>query len=212
VHKKKHLIAVAIAASVAVAVELVAFIDRGGPAPSAGAAAPTPSTTLDLRARAEAAERAERSYERPSTSPSPSASPSTAPVAWVSPLPGARVTSCYGMRWGVLHAGVDLAVSLGTPIHAVGAGTVVSAGWSYPGYGISVLIDHGNGYLTHYAHQARTAVTPGQRVTAGQIIGYEGATGDVTGPHLHFEVHQGRWHQVEPVSWLRARGVPVGGC
>jgi murein DD-endopeptidase MepM/ murein hydrolase activator NlpD len=114
------------------------------------------------------------------------------------------------MRWGVLHAGIDLAEPAGTPIHAAGAGTVVTAGWAYSGYGISVVIDHGNGVLTHYAHQSSTAVKVGQRVTAGQTIGYEGSTGDSTGPHLHFEVHLGLWNQVDPAPWMRARGVDLG--
>ncbi|MEJ3743799.1 M23 family metallopeptidase [Actinomycetes bacterium KLBMP 9797] len=130
--------------------------------------------------------------------------------AWVNPLPGAQITSCYGMRWGVLHAGIDFAAPAGTPIRAVGAGTVVAAGWAYSGYGISVVVNHGNGYLTHYAHQSRVAVRVGQKVGAGQVIGYEGSTGDSTGPHLHFEVHQGTlWSQVNPAGWLKAHGVPV---
>ncbi|MEE6263306.1 M23 family metallopeptidase [Plantactinospora sonchi] len=193
----------------------------------------------DEAARAAAAQRADRSArEAPTTgvpTPAPTASPSataTAPTtpratrkaskaskastakpkrpAWVNPMPGAPVTSCYGMRWGALHAGIDLAMPSGTPIHAAGAGTVVTAGPAYTGYGISVVIDHGNGYLTHYAHQSRVAVSVGQKVSAGQVIGYEGATGDATGPHLHFEVHKGLWNQVDPAPWMRARGVDLG--
>jgi murein DD-endopeptidase MepM/ murein hydrolase activator NlpD len=122
------------------------------------------------------------------------------------------VTSCYGMRWGKLHAGVDLALATGTPEHAAGAGTVISAGWAYSGYGISVMIDHGNGIYTHYAHESQTIVHVGQHVSAGQVVGYEGATGDVTGPHLHFEVHVGLWHQIEPTAWMRAHGVIINGC
>ncbi|MFK3981125.1 M23 family metallopeptidase [Micromonospora sp. NPDC050397] len=173
----------------------------------------------------------------PSTSPSPSVAPSTsapapktsakpkpkpkptkttpkptkAAAAWVSPMPGAPVSSCYGTRGGVLHAGIDLAGDENTPIHAVAAGTVVTAGAAYDGYGISVVIDHGNGFLTHYAHQNRTAVQVGDKVSAGQVIGYEGATGDATGPHLHFEVHQGAlWNQIDPAPFMRARGVDLG--
>ncbi|MDW5324504.1 M23 family metallopeptidase [Plantactinospora sp. KLBMP9567] len=130
--------------------------------------------------------------------------------AWVDPMPGAGVTSCYGMRWGTMHAGIDLAMPADTPIQAAGAGTVVDAGWAFAGYGISVVVDHGNGWLTHYAHQSRTVVSVGQRVKPGQVIGYEGATGDTTGPHLHFEVHNGLWNQVDPAPWMRARGVDLG--
>jgi murein DD-endopeptidase MepM/ murein hydrolase activator NlpD len=197
-------------------------------------ATPTAAATVaaDQQARQEAAGRADRA-QRSTTSPTPAsptpttAAPTTkAPAAspkkttaapkatkapaWVNPMPGGAITSCYGMRWGVLHAGLDLAADAGTPIHAVGAGTVIAAGWAYSGYGISVVIDHGNGYLTHYAHQSRVAVSVGQKVAAGQTIGYEGSTGDSTGPHLHFEVHQGLWNQINPAPWLRAHGVSLG--
>jgi murein DD-endopeptidase MepM/ murein hydrolase activator NlpD len=173
------------------------------PTPSTGAATPTPTATPSAD---------------PTTSPparkSATAARTTAAKpkrpAWVNPMPGATVTSCYGMRWGVLHAGIDLAMPAETPIRAAGAGTVVEAGWAFAGYGISVVVDHGNGWLTHYAHQSRTVVQVGQKVTAGQVIGYEGATGDATGPHLHFEVHQGLWNQVDPAPWMRARGVDLG--
>jgi murein DD-endopeptidase MepM/ murein hydrolase activator NlpD len=131
---------------------------------------------------------------------------------WVHPMPGAATTSCYGWRWGAMHAGVDLAGPNGTPIRTVGAGTVTDAGWVFGGYGISVVIDHHNGVYTHYAHMSDVAVSPGQSVSPGQTIGYEGSTGDSTGPHLHFEVHQGMWNQIEPTSWMRDRGVSIGGC
>lgn len=133
-------------------------------------------------------------------------------AAWVSPMPGAEVTSCYGERWGVLHAGIDLALPSGTPVRAAGAGLIQTAGWAFSGYGISVVVDHGSGYLTHYAHLNDTAVSPGQRVATGQVIGYEGSTGDSTGPHLHFEVHAGLWNQIDPAPWMRARGVSFAGC
>nr|MDT0661171.1 M23 family metallopeptidase [Micromonospora sp. DSM 115978] len=152
-----------------------------------------------------------------SPEPEPSEQPSSAaPEArkatadWVHPMPGAATTSCYGMRWGVLHAGIDLAMPADTPIRAAGAGTVVEAGWVYAGYGISVVIDHGDGVLTHYAHQNSTAVSVGQQVAAGEVIGYEGSTGDSTGPHLHFEVHNGLWNQLDPAPWMRERGVDLG--
>ncbi|MFD1325678.1 M23 family metallopeptidase [Micromonospora sonneratiae] len=129
---------------------------------------------------------------------------------WVHPMPGAETTSCFGQRWGVLHAGIDLALPANTPIRAAAAGTVTTAGWAFTGYGISVVIDHGNGYLTHYAHMNATAVSVGQKVSPGTVIGYEGSTGDSTGPHLHFEVHNGLWNQLDPGPWMRARGVNLG--
>lgn len=147
--------------------------------------------------------------EEPAPEPAPAAQ---AAADWVHPMPGAATTSCFGYRWGVLHAGVDLASPHGTPIRAVGAGTVTSAGWVFGGYGISVVVDHGNGFYTHYAHASQANVSPGQNVSVGETIALEGSTGDSTGPHLHFEVHQGMWNQIEPAAWLRERGVDIGGC
>ena len=135
-----------------------------------------------------------------------------ATAAWVDPNPTARVTSCFGMRWGRMHEGVDLAAPDGTPIVAAGAGVVVRAGVA-EGYGNAVLIDHGNGFLTHYGHLSAITVTVGQHVAAGQQIGNEGSTGHSTGPHLHFEVHQGFYQNpIEPTEWMHEHGVDIPGC
>lgn len=96
------------------------------------------------------------------------------------------LTSPFGMRWGRLHPGIDIGVPIGTPIHAAKAGTVIYASWM-SGYGNFVIIDHGGGFSTAYGHQSRLAVTVGEQVAQGQVIGYSGNTGDSTGPHLHFE-------------------------
>jgi murein DD-endopeptidase MepM/ murein hydrolase activator NlpD len=131
---------------------------------------------------------------------------------WVNPLPEASVTSCFGQRWGRLHAGVDLAAPDGTRIRAAGAGVVVAAGPA-AGYGNAVLIDHGNGFLTHYGHMSVVAVTVGQHVAVGEQIGNEGSTGHSTGPHLHFEVHQGSYkNPIEPTQWMHDHGVDIPGC
>ena len=131
---------------------------------------------------------------------------------WVNPLPEASVTSCFGQRWGRLHAGVDLAAANGTRIRAAGAGVVVTAGLA-AGYGNAVLIDHGNGFLTHYGHMSVITVIVGQRVATGQQIGNEGSTGHSTGPHLHFEVHQGFYkNPIEPTQWMHDHGVDIPGC
>lgn len=146
--------------------------------------------------------------------PRPTAPPQAVPAVegWVNPNPSGRVTSCYGERWGRLHAGVDIAGPAGSPILATGNGVVVRAG-AAQGYGLAVLVDHGNGYLTHYGHMSAVAVRAGQRVVAGEQIGDEGSTGHSTGPHLHFEVHLGAYkNPVEPTTWLRDRGVTVAGC
>jgi murein DD-endopeptidase MepM/ murein hydrolase activator NlpD len=124
-------------------------------------------------------------------------------------MPDAPLSSCFGSRWGSAHLGLDFAGASGTAIRAVGAGTVLTAGWQYAGYGESVMIDHGDGTLTHYAHASRVLVRPGQAVVPGQAIALEGSTGNSSGPHLHFEVHLGLWHQVDPAAWLRDHGVPI---
>ena len=133
-------------------------------------------------------------------------------AAWVNPLPEASVTSCFGPRWGRLHAGVDLAAPNGTRIRAAGTGTVVAAG-EEGGYGNAVLIDHGNGFLTHYGHMSAITVKLGQKVKVGEEIGHEGSAGHYTGPHLHFEVHEGHYkNPIEPTAWMRAHGVDIPGC
>jgi len=118
---------------------------------------------------------------------------------WVRPNYG-PLTSPFGYRWGRLHAGVDLAAPNGTPIRAAGAGVVVAADLKLF-LGNHVLIDHGNGFLTHYGHMSAITVTVGQKVRAGQQIGNEGSTGHSTGPHLHFEVRQ-NGTPVNPLGYL----------
>ena len=98
------------------------------------------------------------------------------------------------------HSGVDLGVPYGDPIHAAASGTVVDAGWM-GGYGNAVVIDHGNGIATLYAHMSALAVDVGAAVDTGSVIGYCGSTGYSTGPHLHFEVHVGG-EPVDPLPWL----------
>ena len=98
---------------------------------------------------------------------------------------GWRIHPIYGTRR--LHAGTDFGVDEGTPVHAADGGVVVEAGW-ISGYGYTVIIDHGNGMSTLYAHNSEVAVSPGQTVSKGQVVSYSGNTGGSTGPHLHFEV------------------------
>lgn len=97
------------------------------------------------------------------------------------------LTSNYGWRWGRMHQGIDVAAGTGTPIAAAAAGTVIVAGWN-GGYGNLVVVDHGNGISTAYAHQSAMSVSVGQSVGQGTILGAVGSTGNSTGPHLHFEV------------------------
>lgn len=111
-------------------------------------------------------------------------SPSAAGFTW--PTSG-QITSGFGPRWGRMHQGLDVAAPTGRPITAAKSGKVIVAGAS-GGYGNLVVIDHGGGLSTAYAHQSRIAVGVGDVVTQGGLIGYVGSTGHSTGPHLHFEV------------------------
>jgi murein DD-endopeptidase MepM/ murein hydrolase activator NlpD len=106
---------------------------------------------------------------------------------------GGRLTSGYGTRMHPLlgharfHRGIDLAAAAGTPVRAAAAGEVVRTGWR-GGYGRQVVLAHGQGLATSYAHLSRIAARVGERVTRGQVIGFVGSSGLSTGPHVHFEV------------------------
>ena len=108
------------------------------------------------------------------------------------PVADATVTSGFGARWGKVHKGVDLwsVTEEKTPIKAAQAGVVIEAGANRSGYGRMVVVDHGGGLHTYYAHLRSILVTVGQQVETGDILGYMGKTGDSTGYHLHFEVRQ----------------------
>jgi murein DD-endopeptidase MepM/ murein hydrolase activator NlpD len=132
---------------------------------------------------------------------------------YVAPTYG-RVSSCYGARWGVTHFGVDIAAPIGTPIYAAHSGVVQRAG-AATGFGQAVYIRGDDGAVTVYGHVHRYFVSVGERVSAGEQIAEVGNRGQSTGPHLHFEVHPGGQMyggQVNPVPWLNARGVYLGGC
>ena len=108
------------------------------------------------------------------------------PFIW--PVRG-MVSSPFGIRDGRLHEGLDIAADSGTPIVAAADGSVVYAGPAGT-YGLLVILMHGSGWSTYYAHCDRINVTVGQNVTAGEVIAAVGSTGHSTGPHLHFEVRQ----------------------
>jgi len=122
------------------------------------------------------------------------------PFAFKQPLARLQMTSRYGMRWGRMHKGIDLAASQGTPIRSAKAGTVVIAE-DAGNYGLLVKVDHGNGLETQYAHCAKTYVEVGQRVEAGETIALVGSSGNSTGPHLHFEVIS-EGHNQNPEQYL----------
>ena len=108
----------------------------------------------------------------------------------------------FGPRGDRFHSGIDLLATAGTPVHAAGAGTVAFAGWDSGGYGNLVVVDHGNGVSSWYAHLSRLDVTSGAAVTTATQVGLVGATGHATGPHLHLEVRV-RGAVTDPLAALR---------
>lgn len=126
---------------------------------------------------------------------------------FVAPAAG-RLTSVYGMRWGTMHWGIDIANRIGTPILSAADGVVVESGPA-SGFGLWVRVRHADGTVTVYGHIDRSLVRRGQAVRAGQQIATMGNRGDSTGPHLHFEVWLGNGSKTNPLTWLRARGVRI---
>ncbi|MEV5088426.1 M23 family metallopeptidase [Streptomyces griseoincarnatus] len=133
---------------------------------------------------------------------------------FVSPIPGSYVSTAYqsgGAIWSSgSHTGIDFHAASGTPVQSVGVGTVVEAGWG-GAYGNQVVIKMHDGTYAQYAHLSSVSVSAGQEVTAGQQIGLSGATGNVTGAHLHFEARMSAEYgsDLDPVSYLRSHGVNI---
>lgn len=109
-------------------------------------------------------------------------------ATWRAPISGIITSAFAAQRTGTPHHGIDIATESGTPIVAAHGGTVLVAGWQNSVYGYAVLIDHGNGWQTHYAHCSSVLVRPGDNVRQGQKIALVGSTGNSTGPHLHLEL------------------------
>ena len=118
-------------------------------------------------------------------------------------------TSGFGYRWGVLHGGIDIANSIGTPILAASDGVVIDAGPT-AGFGMWVKLRHSDGTVTLYGHVNTVNCNIGERVMAGDQIATIGNRGNSTGPHLHFEVLLNGTNRTDPVPWLAARGISVG--
>ncbi|MDI1458475.1 M23 family metallopeptidase [Streptomyces sp. ATE26] len=134
--------------------------------------------------------------------------------AFVAPIVHSFVSTAYqasSSLWSSgSHTGIDFHAASGTSVHAVGAGTVVSTGWG-GAYGNQIVIRMADGMYTQYGHLSSIGVTVGQKVTPGQQIALSGATGNVTGPHLHFEARTSPEYgsDVDPVAYLREHGVHV---
>ncbi|GAA3298684.1 M23 family metallopeptidase [Streptomyces cinereospinus] len=139
-------------------------------------------------------------------------------ASWVSPVQGYRLSASYaqaGGMWQSTHSGQDFAVAGGTRVVAAHGGTVVKAGGNGagdgPAYGNAVVIKHGNGTYSQYAHLSRVDVRAGQVVATGQRIALSGNTGNSSGPHLHFEIRTTANYgtAIDPVAFLRTKGVSL---
>ncbi|WP_420079029.1 M23 family metallopeptidase [Streptomyces sp. JL4002] len=190
----------------------------GETAPADEAPAPAKRTTYKSAPQAApkkapkaAAPAAPEQAEEAPAAEAPAAKPSAA--GFVAPV-GGGVSTAYrtaGAMWSSgYHTGVDFIAPMGTTVKAVGAGTVVSAGWS-GSYGNEVVIRHADGKYSQYAHLSQLSVSSGQSVTAGQSIGLSGSTGNSTGPHLHFEIRTGPSYgsDIDPIAYLRSKGASL---
>ena len=150
-------------------------------------------TKLNVQLREKPVELNNRTLAQKYASTSSNKAAANSTYSWLisHPLPNSRISSSYGGRTmggrAENHSGLDLAAPSGTPIYATGPGIVTKSGWG-TGYGQYVEVNHGNGYLTRYAHASRLITRVGEQVQAGDHIANVGCTGRCTGPHLHYEV------------------------
>ncbi len=132
------------------------------------------------------------------------------PLPWQAPVSGYRITGQFGDsgNWSSVHTGLDFAVGYGTPIRAITSGVVTEA--TYDGsYGNKVVITTDDGTEIWYCHQEALAVSEGQSITTGEVIGAVGLTGNTTGAHLHVEIRPGGGDPVDPAAVLAAHRVGV---
>ncbi|MFJ1752998.1 M23 family metallopeptidase [Kitasatospora sp. NPDC088134] len=215
---------------------IVAGLANGGPHhdadrdPVVAALAPAAAPRQDApAAQQQAASRSEQRTELPAAQPAapaapaapaeqPAPAPAPAPAeqpapkpAWSSPAPGAsisnpfhRTNAAYAAGY---HTGTDFAVSVGTPVLAVGDSTVVSAGWA-GAYGNQIVLKLSDGRFAQYAHLSQLGVGAGQHVDAGQQVGRSGNTGNSHGPHLHFEIRTANEYAkvIDPIAYLKGHG------
>ncbi|MEL5953684.1 LysM peptidoglycan-binding domain-containing M23 family metallopeptidase [Streptomyces sp. CLV115] len=132
---------------------------------------------------------------------------------YVHPVPGNHTTGyrASGSNWSSgSHTGIDFPVATGTSVKSITSGTVVTAGWG-GAYGNQVVIKHADGHYSQYGHLSSISVSAGQAVSAGQQLGLSGATGNATGPHLHFEVRTGPAYgsDIDPIAFLASHGISV---
>lgn len=184
-------------------------------APAKAVPAPAKAAAKAPAKKAAPAPAAKKAAPAPAKKAAPAAAVKKAvDTGYTKPVGDAAIGTGYkagGSMWSSgYHTGVDFLVWSGTPVHSVAAGTVVQAG-ADGAYGNDVIIKHADGKYTLYGHLTRPVVSVGQTVTEGQEIGISGATGNVTGPHLHFEVRTTPYYgsDIDPVAYLASHGVTI---
>ncbi|MGQ4388309.1 M23 family metallopeptidase [Streptomyces sp. SAS_270] len=180
-------------------------------------AAKKAAATAKRAAAKKAAATAKRAAAKKATATAKRAAAKKA-VSWVDPVRKYKLSASFaqaGNMWSSTHSGQDFAVATGTQVVAAHGGTVVKAGGNGAGdgsaYGNAIVIRHGNGTYSQYAHLSRIDVRVGQVVATGQHIARSGSTGNSSGPHLHFEIRTTAnfGSAVDPVAFLRSKGVTV---
>ena len=161
------------------------------------------ASSQDVAARSADADRASRDSTRGETL---ATMVDTADI-WMLPLTDYTFSSPYGVQYGKMHGGIDLAAPEGTPYRAIHAGKVTKAGW-YGGYGNVVIVQHADGTEAIYGHSAKLLVKEGQQIKAGDEIGLVGSTGHAYGTQLHLELHV-NGGPIDPIPWLRDKGVDI---
>lgn len=164
--------------------------------------------TAALQGRVEAQQRAARTAARKSAARAKALREGR---RWVKAIRSGRQTSDFGPRWGKTHDGLDIGASTGTPIYAMSTGTVVRSLYD-SSFGNKVEIRYWDGSVSWYAHMSARLVSAGQTVQPGKLVGRVGNTGRSFGSHLHIEIHPapGADQPMNPIPWLRARGVRIG--
>ncbi|MET9909089.1 LysM peptidoglycan-binding domain-containing M23 family metallopeptidase [Streptomyces sp. NPDC006476] len=186
----------------------------GGKATTGATKSSTSAASSSASSSASSASKASKVSKATKATKATQAAESTS-TGFTLPVTGGTIGTGYhvaGSMWSSgYHTGVDFVVPTGTPVKAVGAGTVVTAGWG-GAYGNQVVIKLADGHYAQYGHLSQISVSVGQSVSAGQQLGLSGATGNVTGPHLHFEIRTTPDYgsDVDPVAYLRSKGVAVG--
>ncbi|CAM5697065.1 M23 family metallopeptidase OS=Streptomyces alboniger OX=132473 GN=CP975_19835 PE=4 SV=1 [Streptomyces alboniger] len=203
-------------------VGLGASVALGAGVAAAADATPTVSTAVQtqsvVQAKAAKATTAEQAKAQAAKKAAAKKAAAKKKVSWIDPVRKYTLTASFdqaGGMWQAKHSGQDFAVPTGTKVMAAHGGTVVKAGGNGagdgPAYGNAIVIKHGSGTYSQYAHLSRIDVRVGQIVKTGQRIALSGNTGNTTGPHLHFEIRTTANYgsAIDPVKFLHAKGVHV---